>query len=111
MRRMVTLYCRARHATPGDRLCPQCTGFLAYVAARLERCPYGPDKPTCANCPVHCYKRAQREYAREIMRYSGPRMLWRHPWLALMHMVDGRRRVAHPMELRRRTRTGADEES
>jgi len=29
---------------------------------------------------------------REVMRYAGPRMLWRHPWLALAHLlVDGRR--------------------
>jgi hypothetical protein len=111
MQRMVALYCRARHASPGGRLCPQCLGFLAYVEARLEKCPYGRDKPTCANCPVHCYKHAQREYAREIMRYSGPRMLWRHPWLALMHVVDGRRRVEHPMELRRRARSGPDGET
>jgi hypothetical protein len=29
------------------------------------------------------------------MRYAGPRMIWRHPWLALMHVVD-KRYVAPP---------------
>ena len=82
--------------------CPQCEAFLQYAARRLEKCPYGQDKPTCANCPVHCYKKAPREYAKEVMRFAGPRMMTRHPWLALMHLVDGRRKVAHPMEARRR---------
>jgi hypothetical protein len=35
------------------------------------------------------------------MRYAGPRMMARHPYLALMHLIDGRRKVKHPMELRR----------
>jgi hypothetical protein len=37
-----------------------------------------------------------------VMRYAGPRMLRRHPWLALCHMVDKLRRVEHPMVLRRK---------
>jgi hypothetical protein len=32
-----------------------------------------------------------RERVRDVMRYAGPRMMWRHPWLALAHVVDGRR--------------------
>ena len=52
---------------------------------------------------VALYKqKAPREFAREVMRYAGPRMMTRHPYLALMHLVDGRRKVAHPMEARRR---------
>jgi hypothetical protein len=30
------------------------------------------------------------------MRYSGPRMTFRHPVLALFHLLDGRRKAAHP---------------
>jgi hypothetical protein len=26
-----------------------------------------------------------------MMRYAGPRMMLRHPYLAMMHVVDGRR--------------------
>lgn len=102
MRHMVSLYCRAHHASDGSGPCPRCTEFLEYAACRLEKCPYGEDKPTCANCPIHCYKKAPREFAKVVMRYSGPRMMTRHPWLALLHLVDGRRKVAHPMETRRR---------
>jgi hypothetical protein len=92
----------AKHDAAGSPLATECREFLAYAARRLEKCPYGERKPTCAKCPIHCYKRAQREHAREIMRYAGPKMTYRHPWLALMHLVDKVRKVEHPMAARRR---------
>ncbi|NDY96225.1 nitrous oxide-stimulated promoter family protein [Wenzhouxiangella limi] len=104
MEAMVRIWCRAKHPgqAPSGAVCPECQAFLDYACKRLEKCPYGEDKPTCAKCPVHCYKRAQREHAREVMRFAGPRMVWRHPWLSLMHLLDKRHRVEHPMEQRRR---------
>lgn len=101
---MVDIWCADHHpeAHAADGPCEACREFLAYAARRLEKCPYGEKKPTCAKCPIHCYKRAQREHARDIMRYAGPKMTWRHPWLALMHLVDKLRKVEHPMEARRR---------
>jgi len=102
---MVGIWCAAHHATPKPRAdgpCEECRDFLAYAARRLEKCPYGEAKPTCAKCPIHCYKRAQREHARVIMRYAGPRMTLRHPWLSLMHLVDKLRKAEHPMDARRR---------
>jgi hypothetical protein len=36
------------------------------------------------------------------MRYAGPRMALRHPWLSLLHVLDKLRHVEHPMEARRR---------
>jgi hypothetical protein len=90
---MIALYCRDHHA--GDAaLCPQCAELLEYARLRLEKCRYGADKPTCANCETHCYKPAMRERVREVMRYSGPRMLKRHPVLAVAHLVDGRKTPA-----------------
>lgn len=101
MTRMLRLYCRDHHARGSGQVCAECDEFLAYARRRLEKCPYGDDKPTCANCPIHCYKPAPRAFAREMMGYAGPRMMFRHPWLALMHLLDGRREVEHPMEARR----------
>jgi len=74
---------------------------MEYAETRLAKCPYGQDKPTCANCPIHCYKRAQREQVREVMRYAGPRMTFRHPVRALVHVFDKLRKAVHPRELRR----------
>lgn len=63
---------------------------------RIDKCPFCLNKPTCANCPVHCYKKDMREAVREAMRYAGPRMLLRHPILAILHQIDGRRVVELP---------------
>jgi hypothetical protein len=100
MAAMIAIYCRAHHvaAAEGRALCPDCAALLAYATARLERCPYGGAKPTCARCSVHCYATARRAQVRRVMRYAGPRMLARHPWLALRHLLDGLRR---PPPLRR----------
>ena len=108
---MTHIYCQHHHNDPeGVSLCPECAKLMRYAEKRLEKCPYGQDKPTCANCPIHCYKPAQREMAREVMRYAGPRMTWRHPWRALNHLFDKLRKVEHPMKMRaelRRRRDGA----
>jgi len=90
IRAMLRIACRDRHGT-AEGLCAECSALADYAAKRLALCPYGTDKPTCVNCRIHCYGPRQREQVRETMRYAGPRMLLRHPYLAIMHVVDGRR--------------------
>lgn len=87
---MVAIYCRAHHRRAAG-LCAECQALLDYALCRLGRCPFGAEKPACANCPIHCYRPAMRTAVRRVMRYAGPRMLWRHPILALFHWLDGRR--------------------
>ncbi len=89
---LVACYC-ADHHSPEGALCSECQDLLAYAARRLARCPFQKKKPSCAKCPVHCYAPRQRERVRMIMRYAGPKMLWKHPFLALLHLLDGCRRV------------------
>jgi len=90
IRAMLRIACHDRHGT-AEGLCAECQALADYAAKRLALCPYGADKPTCVNCRIHCYGRRQREQVRDTMRYAGPRMMLRHPYLALMHVVDGRR--------------------
>ena len=104
MTKMVGIYCAAHHDSCEDSLCGSCREFLRYAGVRLQKCPYGDDKPTCANCPVHCYKPTRLAQARKIMRFAGPRMLLRHPLLAITHQLDGFRKVKHPRELTRKQR-------
>jgi hypothetical protein len=84
---MFGIYCHAQH---GDRdgLCDECQELLDYARARLDRCPFRADKPTCARCPVHCYRPAMRAQIITVMRYAGPRMFFRHPGLAVQHLWD-----------------------
>ncbi|MBN1642565.1 MAG: nitrous oxide-stimulated promoter family protein [Anaerolineae bacterium] len=90
---MVRLYCHDQHGTDGA-LCPDCAALLSYARERLARCPFQERKPICARCPVHCYRPDMRDRIRDVMRYAGPRMLVRHPILALLHLLD-RLRCAH----------------
>jgi hypothetical protein len=92
MTAMVRIFCRDRHHTASG-LCAECQQFLDYASVRLERCRFGPEKPTCAKCPVHCYQRERREQVRVIMRYAGPRMLWERPLMTLRHWLDGIRKA------------------
>ncbi len=92
MRAMITCFCRGTHGS-GDRLCPECDELLAYATNRLERCPFGERKPTCAKCPIHCYQPQRREQVKAVMRYAGPRLFWRHPILSVRHMLDAYRRI------------------
>jgi hypothetical protein len=94
IRAMVGIHCRDHHRGRGaarGELCAECRALMDYATRRLDRCVFGDDKPTCANCKVHCYSAAMREQVRVVMRYAGPRMTWRHPLLAIAHLVDGRR--------------------
>lgn len=85
---MIALYCKDHHK-PEAELCAGCSALQEYALSRLERCRYGVDKPKCSACPTHCYKPAMRDAVRAVMRYAGPRMLLKHPVMALGHTVDG----------------------
>jgi hypothetical protein len=97
---MIRIYCQRQH--PGQReLCSECQELLDYAYLRLEKCPFQEEKSTCANCAVHCYRLDMRERIRQVMRYSGPHMMYRHPYLAFMHLVVDSRREAPELPKRR----------
>jgi len=92
LRAMIEIHCREQHGTARGALCAECGELMNYATRRLDRCVFGDDKPTCANCKVHCYNADKREQVRQVMRYSGPRMLTKHPILAIRHLfIDGKR--------------------
>lgn len=84
---MINLYCREVHQTGAGEVCLPCRELLAYAEAKLRQCPYAEDKPTCAACPIHCYKPERRAQMQQVMRYAGPRMLRSHPLLAVRHLL------------------------
>jgi hypothetical protein len=69
-------------------LCGDCAALMHYGLKQLENCPHGTEKPTCANCAIHCYKKPWEEKMKAMMRFAGPKMLWKHPRLALWHIWD-----------------------
>ncbi len=86
---MISLYCRGIHES--DQLCEDCSELWDYAEERLDKCPFGVDKPTCQNCTVHCYKPEMRERVKEVMRYAGPRMIWHHPVMAIRHLINNKK--------------------
>ena len=65
-----------------------CEELLRYAHARLDHCPFGEKKSACKECTVHCYKPVMRERMRQVMRFSGPRMLLYAPWQAIRHLLN-----------------------
>jgi len=88
----IELYCRKRHG-PVPRaavrlrtldvagvhgrpleLCSDCAKLAAHAFAKRMQCPLDP-KPACKHCPQHCYADQYRRQIREVMRYSGRRLV------------------------------------
>lgn len=91
---MIRLYCRKNHSKEEGELCSECQALLDYARLRSQKCPFMEEKTFCANCKVHCYKPEMREKIRQVMRFSGPRMLFYHPMLAIWHLVCSRKNRA-----------------
>lgn len=84
---MITLYCRKKHGYK-KRLCSDCAALAEYARMRSMHCPFMETKTFCSNCKVHCYKPQMRQQIKEVMRFSGPRMLFYHPVPAVLHMIE-----------------------
>jgi hypothetical protein len=82
---MIEIYCRRNHGA--EPLCSECRNLYDYAVARLDKCPFGENKPACKNCTVHCYSPEKREKIKDVMRFSGRRMLRKHPYLTLLHLI------------------------
>ncbi len=72
----IGVYCRGKHRSRKGELCHDCAELLGYARARRLRCPLDP-KPACKHCPTHCYAKKQLAAIREVMAYSGARLLLR----------------------------------
>ena len=87
---MIKLYCKKKHHTK-DSLCAECAQLEEYARLRSDKCPFMETKTFCSNCKVHCYKPDMREQIREVMRFSGPRMMFHHPILAIRHVIESKK--------------------
>lgn len=84
---MIALYCEKQHNSLKGSLCGECRELSEYAKLRSDKCPFMETKTFCSNCKVHCYKPQMREKIREVMRFSGPRMIFRHPVAAISHVI------------------------
>ncbi len=90
--KFIALYCRQRHrdvektvvelkthdvrAINGRplNLCGSCRELLAHAFVKRAHCPLE-SKPACKKCPTHCYAPKYRQQIREVMKYSGRRLV------------------------------------
>ncbi len=85
VRLMVELYCR--HKLKTREMPEEYRQLTDYACRRLDRCPFGEQKKDCQHCPIHCYAPARREQIRQVMRWTGPRMLVYAPLKAIRHLL------------------------
>lgn len=88
---MVHIYCRKHNHlnfySSNKDLCEKCLALSTYAQKRLDRCVYGVKKSSCKRCPTHCYNLEMRSRVREVMRFSGPRMLFYAPFQTIRHWL------------------------
>lgn len=83
--KMIRIYCKAHHHQK-EGLCESCQDLFEYASKKYDKCPFGKNKPVCAKCKVHCYKRDRREEIKKVMRYAGPKMLFKHPVHTIVYL-------------------------
>jgi hypothetical protein len=84
---MINMYCRDNH-NQENAPCAKCQEIYIYSCEKIRNCKLGSKKTTCAKCSIHCFKPGSRDAIRRIMRYSGPKMIFKHPVLAVCHLFD-----------------------
>lgn len=92
---MISIFCKKKHGARGKELCAECRKLLNYAHKRSDACPFVENKTFCSNCSVHCYKLEMRERIRDVMRFSGVRMIFSHPIMVINHLVAIKREKAN----------------
>lgn len=87
--KFVEVYCAGKHAAVERSpfslpeglgrclMCSECAEFMSYAVTRRLKCPLEAEKPTCKHCRIHCYGKQQRDKIREVMAYSGRKLMMR----------------------------------
>ena len=84
---MIELYCHKNHRKHSG-ICHECLDLLDYAKVRLSKCPHYASKIPCSKCAIHCYKEPLRSKIREVMAFSGRRMVLYHPFSGIMHFFS-----------------------
>lgn len=83
---MISIYCEKKHKL-GMENCPSCKELYEYASKRLDNCKYGEEKTSCKKCSTHCYVPGMREKIREVMRFSGPRVMIYRPHQYIRYLL------------------------
>ena len=100
--KFIDVYCQAHHqcqtpvsmksadiaAIAGKEvsLCPECAKLMKHALVKRSACPWDP-KPQCKHCPEHCYAPVYQKMIRDVMRFSGMKLLLRGRVDYLLHLL------------------------
>lgn len=98
---MIAIYCNGNHregdgrdghkpsckAYCGEAICEECLKMDDYAVERTQMCRNMSTKTNCEECENHCYVPEMRRQIRAVMRYAGPRMIYKHPISAIRHLL------------------------
>lgn len=92
---MIAIWCAGHHpadertetAHCGTAICPACANLDRAAQRHTANCPHMADKTSCQACARHCYPPKEAQAIRAVMRYAGPRMVYRHPVAAIRHIL------------------------
>lgn len=82
--KMISVFCQGNHKS--EQLCEQCRNLLSYAHMKLDKCPFQERKTSCSKCEIHCYEPIMRQQIKKVMRYAGPRMIYKDPAAVLKHL-------------------------
>lgn len=85
--KMISIYCKGKHHTKKGCLCDDCKELQEYALFRLSKCPFKENKNFCSFCHIHCYKENMRVKIKDVMKYSGPRLIFTHPIFSISHVI------------------------
>lgn len=85
---MINIYCKKKHKYKKDELCSECQELLEYACKRLDFCKFGEEKKFCSKCPIHCYKKDMKLNIKEVMKFSGQRLLIYRPTELIRHVFE-----------------------
>jgi len=83
---MIRIYCRKKHHRSSG-LCQECDALRRYASDKLTHCPFKENKAACKDCRIHCYPKDKRDGIRDVMKFSGPRMILYYPFDFFRHFL------------------------
>ncbi|MEG0177542.1 nitrous oxide-stimulated promoter family protein [Anaerorhabdus sp.] len=89
IKKMIMIYCKGHHHA---YICEECNDLLIYAIAKIDNCPFMETKTFCSQCKIHCYRSKYKMKIKEVMKYTGPRMLLIDPLVVIKHFIDSRKK-------------------
>ncbi len=90
--KMIGMYCKKHHVQEmKGQLCDDCGALLDYTSTRTRKCRNLENGTFCAHCTTPCYAPDKRGKMRQVMKFSGPRLIFYHPVWVMKHILEDRR--------------------